>query len=136
MRMNVMAENGDTKSSSNPQPKEDENQKYNDVREECIEELEAETNKDIVNIKRLVQLYEQKFPDKPILRLVQDINQRAGIYNNLLEDIKRGGMKAYGDTILDINGMALKTKERYEELGLVPVGSLPNPTARVLGPHR
>jgi hypothetical protein len=59
--------------------------------------------------------------------LIQDINQRVGIYSNILEDIKK---IAPIDT--EFNTRATEIKNKYENmyfLNLVPSGKLPNPTA-------
>jgi hypothetical protein len=58
------------------------------------------------------------------LHLIQDINQRVGIYSNILEEIKR---VVPGDEDVDATVTAIKKK--YEKLELVPLGNIPNPVA-------
>lgn len=84
---------------------------------------EAAHNKDI-NVSHIVRLYRDHFADQPLLHLIQDINQRVGIYSNILEDIK--GIPT--DKNFDTTATAIKKK--YEKLDLVPPDNIPNPTAR------
>jgi hypothetical protein len=54
-----------------------------------ISELEKAAHKKDINVSHIVRLYRDRFADQPLLHLIQDINQRVGIYSNILEEIKR-----------------------------------------------
>jgi hypothetical protein len=95
------------------------------VSEDLIGKIEEQANGKDINVSFLVREYRDKFADQPILRLIQDINQRVGIYSNILEDIKK-----IGPTDTEFDMRATEIKNKYENLlNLVPAGNLPNPTA-------
>jgi hypothetical protein len=73
---------------------------------------------------KIVRFYRDQFADQPLLHLIQDINQRVGIYSNVLEEIKR-----IPTTDKNIDQTATAIKKKYEKLELVPSGNIPNPTA-------
>jgi hypothetical protein len=78
-------------------------------------------------------MYRESTTDKPIMKLLQDIQQRASIYYNAFEEIKR--LKAVpippagsiDTSLLDSEATAIKNK--YESFALIETGNLPNPTA-------
>ena len=70
-----------------------------------------------------VRKYQETVSEGPLLRLIQDIQQRIDVYHNILEGLKRDGYSAE-----DI-------KTRYEGLGLVPTDHLPNPLGSRMAEH-
>ena len=54
-----------------------------------IVKLEEAAHKKDINVSQIVRIYRDEFADQPLLHLIQDINQRVGIYSNILEDIKK-----------------------------------------------
>jgi hypothetical protein len=95
------------------------------VREQLIEKIESQAHKKDINVDLLVRDYRETLPDKPLLHLIQDINQRVGIYFNVLEEIKRLPTSSSGN----YDASATTIKQKYEALGLIPINNLPNPTA-------
>ena len=89
-----------------------------------IFELEKAAHGKDINVSHIVRFYRDQFADQPLLHLIQDINQRVGIYSNILEDIKRIPIT---DTNFDTT--ATKIKEKYEKLELVLLRNIPNPSA-------
>jgi hypothetical protein len=90
-------------------------------------DLELAAHKKDVNVSQIVRIYREKFADQPLLHLIQDINQRVGIYSNILEDIKK--IPPTSDKNFDKTATEIKNK--YEKLlNLVPPDNIPNPTAR------
>ena len=53
-----------------------------------ISELEKAAHEKDINVSHIVRFYRDRFADQPLLHLIQDINQRVGIYSNILEEIK------------------------------------------------
>ena len=92
-----------------------------------IVKLEEAAHKKDINVSQIVRIYRDEFADQPLLHLIQDINQRVGIYSNILEDIK----KIPSDTTeTDFGNTAIAIKKKYETfLELVPLNNIPNPTA-------
>src|SRR5262245_6828801 len=89
-------------------------------------DLELAAHEKDVNVSQIVRMYREKFDDKPLLHLIQDINQRVGIYSNILEDIK----KISPTTDKNFDKAATEIKNKYEKLlNLVPPKNIPNPTA-------
>jgi hypothetical protein len=95
-----------------------------------ISELEKAANEKDMNVSKIVRFYRDRFADQPLLHLIQDINQRVGIYSNILEEIK--GMSATDE---DMNSTAIAIKKKYEELELVPSGNIPNPQASTIAKY-
>jgi hypothetical protein len=95
-------------------------------RKELIELIEKASHKKEANSAHLVHMYEISIKDRPVFTLIQDINQRSSIYKNLLEQIKNAPNNI---DIQSIDSFATDLKSRYESLGLIPIGNLPNPTA-------
>jgi hypothetical protein len=89
-----------------------------------ISELEKAAHEKNINVSHIVRFYRDRFADQPLLHLIQDINQRVGIYSNILEEIKR-----IPTTDKNIDQTATAIKKKYEKLELVPSGNIPNPTA-------
>src|SRR5262249_35792797 len=89
-----------------------------------ISELEKAAHNKDVNVSHIVRFYRDQFADQPLLHLIQDINQRVGIYSNILEEIKR-----IPTTDKNIDATAAAIKKKYESLKLVPPGNIPNPAA-------
>jgi hypothetical protein len=87
------------------------------------EEIEKAAHGHDVNVSQIVRYYKESVRNEPLVCLIQDINQRVGIYKNLVEELKR----LSDDT--DYDQQAIKLKSRYEKLGLIPTSNLPNPTA-------
>jgi hypothetical protein len=58
--------------------------------------------------------YSEDAPERPLWHLVQDMQRQAMVYTNIIDQLKAGEEPA------DI-------KRRFEDLHLVPVGTLPNP---------
>jgi hypothetical protein len=58
---------------------------------------------------------------------VQHINQRVGVYSNILEEIKN-----ITPTVPVLDQEAVNIKRKYEQLELVDTGTLPNPTAATI----
>jgi len=105
-----------------------------------IDEIESQTHSDQeANASLLIRRYKEKYTDKPIMRLIQDIQQRAGIYSNALEEIKklpsavslRPPPRANNVQIdhQSLDNAATAVKLKYERFGLIREGNLPNPTA-------
>jgi hypothetical protein len=65
-------------------------------------------------VEGLLDEYRRLVPDRPLYTLVEDIQQQAMIYANIIELLKLGQSAA-------------EIKKRFEELDLVPEGTLPNP---------
>jgi hypothetical protein len=96
-----------------------------------IKKIEKECHLKEANSAYLVHEYEISIKDRPVVTLLQDIDQRIGIYKNLLEQIK-GAPLDYPQVegkIKNIDDFATELKRRYEDLGLIPKEYLPNPTA-------
>jgi hypothetical protein len=94
-------------------------------REQLIEKIESQAHKKDINVDLLVREYRETVPDKPLLHLIQDINQRVGIYSNVLEEIKK-----LQPSPTNNDSQALAIKNKYENtLKLIPPNNLPNPTA-------
>lgn len=93
------------------------------IRQECSSEIDKQARNKDINVNHLVHFYRERYPGEPILRLVQHINQRIGIYSNILEEIKK---ISPGPTF---DKTAQGIKHKYETLGLVERGLLPNPAA-------
>jgi hypothetical protein len=85
--------------------------------------LEEQAKKGNLNIQYVVRKYQETVSEGPLLRLIQDIQQRIDVYHNILEGLKRDGYSAE-----DI-------KTRYEGLGLVPTDHLPNPLGSRMAEH-
>jgi hypothetical protein len=102
-----------------PQPTQ---QSQEDIRRQCRKELDEQAHNKDINVNHMIHFYREKFAEEPILRLLQDINQRVGIYSNIIDEIKR--IRGHN---VDVEASTIKAK--YEELGLVQKGQLPNPTA-------
>jgi hypothetical protein len=95
------------------------------VKQELIEKIESGAHGKDINVDLLVREYKETLADKPLLHLIQDINQRVGIYSNVLEEIKNLNPSPPAD--YDTQATAIKNK--YEAIGLIPRNNLPNPTA-------
>jgi hypothetical protein len=95
------------------------------ARDQLIEKIESQAHNKDINVDLLVREYRETLPDKPLLHLIQDINQRVGIYSNVLEEIK--GLQP--TALADYDNSATAIKQKYEHLGLIPLNNLPNPTA-------
>ena len=94
-----------------------------------------------LNAAYVVRRYREAVAERPLMRLIQDVHQRIGIYSNILEDIKRhewpGPMPepapgTAGGVLITAaverrQSDARNLRSKYEELGLVPKGHLPNP---------
>jgi hypothetical protein len=89
-----------------------------------ISKLEQAAHTKDINVSHIVRFYRDQFADQPLLHLIQDINQRVGIYSNILEEIKK-----IPATDKKIDATATDIKKKYEKLELVPSGNIPNPTA-------
>jgi len=64
------------------------------------------------------------------MKLLQDIQQRANIYYNILEEIKQmTQMTTPASPTSVLDDQATLIKRKYEILGLIATGTLPNPTA-------
>jgi hypothetical protein len=96
-------------------------------REQLIRNIERQAHNQDVNVDLLVREYRETVRDKPILHLIQDINQRVGIYSNVLEEIKNLPPDGLPPFNYDLRATAIKNK--YEALSLIPLYNLPNPTA-------
>jgi hypothetical protein len=100
-----------------------------------IRQIEAQTKPgQEPNTSLLVRMYRESTTDKPIMKLLQDIQQRASIYYNALEEIKKlkAAPKPSADTGIDTSSLdseATAIKLKYENFGLIEAGNLPNPTA-------
>jgi hypothetical protein len=95
-----------------------------------ISELEKAAHEKNINVSHIVRFYRDRFADQPLLHLIQDINQRVGIYSNILEEIK--GLSADDE---DMNATAKAIKKKYEKLQLVPSGNIPNPEASTIAKY-
>ena len=83
-----------------------------------IEKLERATQESNFDVKQMLEEY-RKLHAQPLWRLVEHIQQQAMMYTNIIEQIKRG------DTAVDV-------RKRFEDLGLMPSGVLPNPSIPAL----
>ncbi|MEZ4734210.1 MAG: hypothetical protein R3E79_44520 [Caldilineaceae bacterium] len=88
--------------------------------------LENEAEKMNMDIDNLVRQYKYSLPNEPVWALVEDIHRQVAIYNNILEEVKRLNVD---ETKKSESGDAKQIREKYEGLGLVPSGFLPNPSA-------
>lgn len=98
--------------------------------------LEAASHHGMINITFVVRHYKEKINDRPILRLLQDVNERNIVYSNILEEIKSTSARSIisnknytesGEEFLPDFTPAQVIKLKYEQLGLVPENHLPNP---------
>jgi hypothetical protein len=64
--------------------------------------------------------------NEPIWALVEDIHRQVAVYNNILEEVKR--LEVSEARMPESTG-AKDIRDKYEQLGLVPTGFLPNPKA-------
>ena len=73
--------------------------------------------KDPPDITNILTEYRQLYPtpDRPLRRLVEDIERQAMVYTNIIDQLKSGKTAA-------------EIKERFDELDLVLPGTLPNPS--------
>jgi hypothetical protein len=100
--------------------------------EDLIGLIEKQAHNKEANTEILVRAYKEFYNDRPIIKLMQDINQRIGLYKNLLEQIKRLADK-YASNPSEEPGLddeVNNLKIQYENLGLIPKDNLPNPTAQ------
>lgn len=79
-----------------------------------------------INAAFAIRKYQETVRDRPLLRLLQDVNQRIGIYTNILEEIKRQPLDETAPNPTKPTSTQL-LRAKYEGLGLVPKGHLPNP---------
>jgi hypothetical protein len=70
--------------------------------------------------------YERWSPAQPVLALVEDVHRQVAVYNNILEELKHLDVV---ETRGSESTGARNIREQYENLGLVPEGFLPNPSA-------
>jgi hypothetical protein len=100
---------------------------------DLIREIEKQTNTEQEpNTSLLVRMYRESTTDKPIMKLLQDIQQRASIYYNALEEIKKLEAEPRSSGTIDtteLDSQATAIKQKYESFGLIETGNLPNPTA-------
>ena len=87
--------------------------------------IEEQCHDKDANIEVLVRAYKEFYSEKLVVRLVQDINSRAKIYDNLMEEIKR-----IPPLSPDENTLATQLKEKYERFNLISKDFLPNPTVQ------
>jgi hypothetical protein len=82
---------------------------------------ETDTPIDVTTVNTLIAEYEKSHPspDRPLWHLVQDVQQQAMVYMNIIEQAK---------LVENTYTNAAEIKHRFEELGLVPRNILPNPT--------
>lgn len=79
-----------------------------------ILKLENYADTEVIEVESLLKDYQQLYSFRPIWHLIQDVQQQAMVYTNIIEQLKSG---TNSETI----------RPRFEQLGLVPVGKLPNP---------
>jgi hypothetical protein len=87
--------------------------------EQAIEYLEKNIDQiETQGIQPMLDQYQSLYDpdDHPLWHLIEDIQQQAMVYTNIIDLLK------LGQTPSDI-------KNRFEGLGLVPVNTLPNPSA-------
>jgi hypothetical protein len=118
--------------SGNPSPKADTTMADQNgdeptipVDEQLCNELERLSKVGDVNTALVVRVFQEKLSVQPILTLVKQVNERIGIYHNLLEAVKR---EPFEDPPANPS-TAQRLKAKYEGLKLVPPGHLPNPWA-------
>ena len=70
-------------------------------------------------VEGLFLYYKGNLPNRPLWHLVEDMQQQAMVYTNIIEQLK------WGSEAPDI-------KARFEALDLVPSGTLPNPNGSAL----
>ncbi len=104
-----------------------------------VAEIERQTHEQEANTSLLVRLYTEKFQENPLTRLIQDLQQRAALYSNALEEIKRlippiinSGADFVQIDTAKLDDMATAVKLKYEAFGLIKAGNLPNPTAATI----
>jgi hypothetical protein len=85
--------------------------------EKRLQELDEKI--DSASAESLVDEYRRSDPVRPVWRLIEDIQSQAMVYTNIIEQLKEGTE-------------ATEVKKRFENLGLVKPGTLPNPLARRL----
>jgi len=79
----------------------------------------------------VVRTYQETVRERPLLRLVQDLSQRIAIYRNILEEAKRQDGSVGTEPTMERSPTAAEVlKTKYENLGLVPPATLPNPLMR------
>lgn len=86
--------------------------------------LEKAAHEGDIDTDLVVSKYRAAGHERPVLSLIQDVNERIAIYGNLLEDVKR---QSTNQSDSGRPTVAQKLKIKYEDLGLVPRGQLPNP---------
>jgi hypothetical protein len=95
--------------------------------------LEQQAKTNYINVAYVARKYQETVRDRPLLRLIQDIEQRVGIYTNILEELKRNAVDSPDDPADPTIAQTIRAK--YEGLRLVPPGHLPNPWAFELAKH-
>ena len=90
--------------------------------------LEKQAATGAVNMAYVVRKYRETIGDRPLTRLLQDIEQRIGIYSNILEELKQKATSADDQS-------AAQIRQKFEGLGLVPASHLPNPWGSELAKH-
>jgi hypothetical protein len=80
-----------------------------DRHELLVLELEQQSNKGAINLDELMRLYHKEY-DRPALMLAQDLQERASVYSNVVEALKREP---------NVEEAAEALKDRYIALGLI-----------------
>lgn len=100
--------------------------------------LDNEMGKLNGSIENILPYYRTHLPSGIVLSLVEDIQRQGSIYSNMLEEIKKiplddlgGYVSTKGDPVPDDHA-GTRIKQKYERLGLVATGVLPNPSAKSL----
>ena len=104
-----------------------------EIAEKRLKLLEDAIERGADDPSALIDDYKMNGSTTAVLDLFQDLNRKLYIYNNLLEELKRIGAERF----VDVSGHRLDPdvhdiRIKYEQLGLVDEGFLPNPSARAL----
>jgi len=85
---------------------------------EGIEKIEKSSEERDINVEEMLQEYKKLYP-QPLWSLVDDLQQQAMLYTNIIEQIKSGKS-------------AEEVRQTFQSLGLLPGATLPNPSIPAL----
>ena len=84
-----------------------------------IDKLENFEDSIEIDIEELLKVYKRIYPDRPIWKMIEDIQRQAMLYTNIIELLKSGKS-------------ASMIRSKFEALGLMPQDILPNPDVPAL----
>jgi hypothetical protein len=84
-----------------------------------IYKLESYPESIDIDIDELLKIYKQVYPDRPLWKMIEDIERQAMLYTNIIELLKSGKP-------------ASTIRKNFEALDLMPPNILPNPNVPAL----